>query len=472
MKNTNTEAPSLQKSPTGIHGLDEITFGGLPKGRPTLICGGPGCGKTLFAMEFLTRGALEFNEPGVFMSFEENVKDLISNFSSLHFKLDKLVKEEKIVIDYVYIERSEIEETGEYDLEGLFIRLGSAIDSIGAKRVVLDTVEALFAGFSNESILRAELRRLFQWLKNKGVTAIITGERGDHNLTKHGLEEYVADCVIQLDHRVMEQAATRRLKIIKYRGSKHGTNEYPFLIDHDGISVLPITSLGLDYDVSTERISSGIDGVDKMMDGKGFYRGSAILLSGGAGTGKTTVAMKLIDAACKRGEKCLLLAFEESPQQIVRDMKSVGMDIQKWLDKNILYIASSRPSVYGLEMHLVKMHNLIKEFNPSIVVIDPISNMISTGTMHDVKSMLVRLLDSLRISGTTVMMTDLYISGTRTVQTEIEVSSLADTWINLRNEEIENVHTRKIVFLKSRGMGHSSKIHEFEISAGGVEIKE
>src|SRR3989339_827797 len=342
----------LEKCPTGIKGLDEITKGGLPRGRPTLICGSAGCGKTLFSMEFLMRGAMNYGEPGVFMSFEETPEDLAKNFSSLGFDLSDMISRGLIATDHVKIERSELEETGEYDLEGLFIRLGSAIDAIGAKRVVLDTIEALFSGLSNTAILRAELRRLFHWLKDRGVTAIITGESGDKRLTRYGLEEYVADCVVFLDFRTTEQISTRRLRIIKYRGSSHGADEYPFLIEKTGISILPVTSLGLNHTISNERISSGIPRLDNMLTGKGFYRGSTILISGTAGTGKTSFAAKFVEAACKRRERCLYLAFEESADQIIRNMKSVGIDLAPWVKKGSLKFHASRPSLYGLEMHL------------------------------------------------------------------------------------------------------------------------
>ncbi|HEY9833381.1 MAG TPA: circadian clock protein KaiC, partial [Stenomitos sp.] len=274
----------LFKCPTGIQGLDEITAGGLPLGRPTLVCGTAGCGKTLMGMEFLIRGALEYDEPGVFMAFEETAEELTQNVASLGWDLEQLTAEEKIAIDYVHVDPNEIEETGEYNLEALFIRLGYAIDSIQAKRVVLDTIEVLFAGLANASIVRAELRRLFRWLKTKGVTAIITGEKGENSLTRHGLEEYVSDCVIRLEQRIQDEVSTRRLQIVKYRGSAHSSNEYPFLIDQNGISVLPITSVGLDHDISMERISTGIERLDTMLGGKGYFRGSSILITGTAGT--------------------------------------------------------------------------------------------------------------------------------------------------------------------------------------------
>jgi circadian clock protein KaiC len=460
----------LLKCPTGIQGVDEITFGGLPHGRTTLVCGNAGCGKTLFAMEFLTRGANEFNEPGVYMSFEENAEELTKNFSSLGFELNELIKHKKLIIDYVFIERSEIEEAGEYDLEGLFVRLENAIDSIGAKRIVLDTIEALFSGLKNENVLRAELRRLFRWLKAKGVTAIITGERGDKSLTRYGLEEYVADCVILLDHRVTEQISTRRFKIIKYRGSIHGSNEYPFLIDKKGISVLPVTSLGLDYPVSSDRISSGIKGLDEMLNKKGYYRGSAILVSGGAGTGKTSFAAHFADSACSRGEKCLFFAFEESENQIIRDMNNIGINLEKWVDKGLLHIAASRPALFGLERHLVNAHNMINEFKPNVVVFDPISNLMNSGTLIEAQAMLTRLIDFLKAAQITLLIIDLWGVRSGIEQTDIDISSLCDSWIRPQNMERGNERTRIISILKSRGMNHSNQIREFLITDKGVQI--
>lgn len=387
---------TLPKAASGISGLDEITNGGLPKGRPTLVCGDAGCGKTLMSMEFIVRGATLYNEPGVFMAFEETGEELAMNVASLGFDLDQLQKEKKIKLDHVRIDRSQIEETGEYNLDGIFIRLNYAIDTIGAKRVVLDTIENLFSGLENEAILRSELRRLFGWLKEKGVTSIITGERGNGMLTRHGLEEYVSDCVIFLDHRVIDQVSTRRLKIVKYRGSVHGTNEYPFLIDEDGISVLPITSLGLNKQASSERITSGIPALDKMMGGKGFYKGSSILVSGTAGTGKTSIAAYFASQACSAGKRCIYFAFEESPRQIIRNMRSISLNLEKHVDKGLLRFHASRPTLFGLEMHLVSIYKAIREFKPEVIILDPITNLATVAPMAEVKSMLIRLIDFLQ----------------------------------------------------------------------------
>ena len=459
----------ISKCLTGIQGLDEITYGGLPHGRPTLICGNAGCGKTLFSMEFIVNGATLYNEPGLYVSFEEKSDELITNFNSLGFDLKKLESAKKIALEFIYIERSEIEETGEYDLDGLFILIGNAIDSIGAKRVVLDTLEALFSGFSNEAILRAELRRLFRFLKDKGVTAIITGERGEKNMTKYGLEEYVADCVIMLDHRVTDQVATRRLKIIKYRGSKHGTNEYPFLIDEKGISVLPVTSIGLDYHVSSKRLSSGIPGFDMMLDGKGYYVSSSILVSGSAGTGKTSIACHFVDSSCSKGLKCLYFAFEESQHQIMRNLKNINIDLQKWIDKGLLKFSANRPTHTGIEMTLLNMQKLITEFQPDVVIVDCVTNLINTGFILDVKAMMIRLLDYMKMKQITSLMTDLSVSPTIN-DTEIGISSMTDTWIRLINVEKNNKLIRTVNIIKSRGMKHSNSITEFVITDNGIKL--
>jgi circadian clock protein KaiC len=463
-------ATQLQKSPTGISGLDEITKGGLPRGRPTLICGAAGCGKTLFAMEFLVKGATRYDEPGVFMSFEETAEELTKNVASLGFDLDHLAASKRLLIDHVHVERSEIEETGEYDLEGLFIRLGHAIDSIGAKRVVLDTVESLFAGLPNPLILRAELRRLFRWLKDKGMTAIITGEKGENTLTRHGLEEYVSDCVIFLDHRVSDQLSTRRMRIVKYRGSTHGTNEYPFLIEEKGISVLPITSLGLNHPVSTQRISTGIPRLDSMLGGKGYFRGSSILLSGTAGTGKTSIAATFVDAACRRGEKCIFFAFEESSAQIIRNMRSIGIDLGPWVTKGLLRFHSERQSVYGLETHLLTMHKAVSEFKPAVVIVDPITNLISAGNALDVKSTLTRLIDFLKMNQITALFNTLTPAGGPLEQSEVGISSLADAWLLLRDIEAGGERNRGLYILKSRGMAHSNQIREFLLTDQGIDL--
>ncbi|HEY2582478.1 MAG TPA: circadian clock protein KaiC [Mucilaginibacter sp.] len=461
----------LPKTLTGITGLDEITEGGIPKGRPTLICGEAGCGKTLLSIEFIVRGATEFNEPGVFMAFEEKSADLTINVASLGFDLQKLQAENKVKLDYVHIDRSEIEETGEYDLDGLFIRLGYAIDSIGAKRVVLDTVESLFSGLTNQGILRAELRRLFTWLKEKGVTTIITGERGEGpSFTRQGLEEYVSDCVILLDHRVINQISTRRLRILKYRGSIHGTNEYPFLIDEDGISVLPVTSLKLEKEVSIERVSSGISALDKMLGNHGFFKGGSILVSGTAGTGKTSIAACFANETCNQKKRCLYFAFEESPKQIIRNMKSINMDLQAHVDNGLLQFHASRPTLYGLEQHLVAMYKIIVKFKPEAVVLDPITNLITVGSVSEVKAMLVRLIDFLMDEQITVMFTALTLNTVVSEQADEGVSSLVDTWLLVRDIESNGERNRGMYIMKSRGMKHSNQVREFIINDKGIDL--
>jgi len=461
---------SLPKAPTGIQGLDEITGGGFPRGRPTLICGSAGAGKTLLAMEFLVRGATEYNEPGVFMAFEETAPELTQNVRSLGFDLDELSTQKKLVIDFVRIERSEIDETGDYDLEGLFIRLGSAIDAIGAKRVVLDTIENLFAGLQNQGILRAELRRLFRWLKDKGVSAVITAERGDGVLTRHGLEEYVSDCVILLDHRVTDQVSTRRLRVVKYRGTAHGTNEYPFLIDEDGFSVLPITSLGLQHQVSGERISSGVARLDTMLGGEGFYRGTTVLVSGTAGTGKTSLAASFVDAACRRGERSLYFSFEESQDQLIRNMRSIGLNLEQWTKKKLLQFHSSRATFYGLEMHLAMIHKIVQDFQPRVVVIDPIGSLIQAGNQRDAHIMIVRLIDFLKQKQITAFLTNLTSGGAALERTDVEISSIVDSWLFTRDIELDGERNRALYVLKSRGTAHSNQLREFLLTPHGVDL--
>jgi circadian clock protein KaiC len=467
---TATSYNSLKKTPTGITGFDEITGGGVPKGRPALICGAAGCGKTLFSVEFLVRGARQFDEPGVFLAFEETREELAKNVASLGFDLDQLIRQKKLVVDYVHIERSEIQENGEFDLEGLFIRLNHAIDSIGAKRVVLDTLEALFAGFPNEQILRAEIRRLFRWLKDKGVTAVVTAERGQGSFTRHGLEEYVADCVVSLDNRVIDQISTRRLRVVKYRGSLHGANEYPFLIGEHGISVLPITSLGLNHEAGKERISSGIPRLDTMLGGRGFYRGSSILVSGTAGTGKTTLAAKIVEATCARGERAVYFAFEESPSQILRNMLSVGIDLAPHVKKGLLEFHAVRPTYYGLEMHLTAIHETVKKFQPRVVVIDPLTNLIEIGNPREVKAMITRLIDFLKMHQITAVFNSLTGGGANFDQTDVGVSSLMDAWMVVRILESGGERNRALYLLKARGLGHSNQVRELIISNKGVNL--
>jgi len=460
----------LQKSPTGIQGFDEITFGGVPRGRATLICGGAGCGKTLFAMEFIVKGATLYNEPGVFVSFEEISEELIQNVLSLGFDLKSLIKKNLVSVDYIHIEKSEIEETGEFNLDGLFIRLEYIINSINAKRIVLDTVESLFAGISNHAVLRAELRRLFRWLKGKGVTAIITGERGEKTLTREGLEEYVSDCVIFLDNRVMEQYSTRRMRIIKYRGSYHGMNEYPFLINENGISVLPLSSLKLQHEVSHERVTTGVKGLDEMFGGKGYYRGSTVLVSGTAGVGKTSVAAHFVESNCKRGEKCIYIALEESKDQIIRNMNSIGINLLQWEDKGLLKFHVVRPTYYSLEMHLAFIHKLVTETNPKTAVIDPISNLTTISSPNEVNSLLTRLIDFLKMKKITALFTNLIPGGSPLDRTEIAVSSLVDTWISLTDIENGGERNRLLYIIKSRGIAHSNQVREFLLTPGGIKL--
>ena len=463
-----THPSRLAKTPTGIAGFDAITFGGLPRGRPSLICGRAGCGKTLFAITFLVEGATVFNEPGVFMSFEETSEDLAQNVASLGCDLPALTAAGKLVMDHVRIERGEIEETGEYDLEGLFVRLGYAIRTIGAKRVVLDTLEALFSGLQNAAVLRSELRRLFGWLKELGVTAIITAERGESGLTRHGMEEYVSDCVVLLENHVHDNITTRRLRVVKYRGSAHGTNEYPFLIDEQGISVLPVTSAGLEHDTSDERVSTGIAGLDAMLGAGGFYRGSSILISGAAGTGKTSLASHFVEAACRRGERCLYFAYEESPQQIVRNMRSVGVDLAPWVESGLLRFEAARPSLYGLEMHLARMQRDIDAVQPSAVILDPISSL--RGDPADVHATLLRMIDLLKSRGITAIMTNLASSVHAVDKTDQGMSSLMDTWLSVVNLESNGERNRGLYVLKSRGMSHSNQVREFQMTSAGVKL--
>ena len=465
-----SQRTKLPKSPSSIQGLDEITGGGLPKGRPTLVCGGAGCGKTLFAMEFLVRGATQYNEPGVFVSFEETEKELTANVASLGFDLATLVERKKLWLEHIHIERSEVEQSGEYDLEGLFIRIHQAIENIGARRLVLDTIETLFSALPNPRAVRSELRLLLCWLKRKGVTAIITAERGDGTLTRQGLEEYVSDCVILLDHRVNDQSSIRRLRIVKYRGSTHGTNEYPFLIDEDGFSVLPVTSLGLNYNSSPKRISTGIPRLDTMLSGKGYYRGSTVLVSGTAGTGKTSIAAQFVDAACRRKERVLYFTFEESPSQLVRNMRSIGINLEPWLKKGMLQFLATRPTLYGLENHLTTCIKLINKFKPTVVVLDPINSFMAGENQSEVKSMLLRLVDFLKMNRITAFCTSLTSGDDNLESTDVYISSLMDTWLLLRDIEIGGERNRGLYVLKSRGMAHSNQIREFRLTSHGIEL--
>jgi circadian clock protein KaiC len=470
MAKNRLERSEVQKAQTGIPGLDDITNGGLPFGRPTLIAGGPGSGKTLLGVSFLVNGAEQFDEPGVLLTFEENAEELAQDVRSLGYDLHKLVEQKKLLIDYIHVDRSEIEETGEYDLEGLFVRLDHAVKQIGAKRVMLDTIETLFGGLKDNGILRAELRRLFRWLRDHQLTAVVTAERGEQMFTRQGLEEYITDAVISLDHRVDGQISTRRIRVVKYRGSTHGTNEYPFLIDRDGITVLPVTSLLLEHEAPDERISTGLPAMDEMLGGKGYYRCSTVLLSGTAGTGKTTLAAQFVEAACARGEKCLYFLFEESPSQLIRNMRSAGIDLQKWVAKGLLRFHADRPNRHGLETHLLEMHHAVEMFDPDVTVLDPITNLMAVGSQSDVRAMLTRVIDFFKTRGTTAMFTSLTSSTQSLETTESMISSLMDTWILVAVTEEERKRNRWLYILKSRGMPHSNDVRGFLITSKGIDI--
>jgi circadian clock protein KaiC len=464
------ELTPLQKAPSGIQGLDEITGGGLPRGRTTIVCGGPGCGKTMLGIEFLVRGALQFDEPGVLMAFEETPEDIASNVASLGFDIEDLAAKKKLFLDYISVEPSEMQETGDYDLEGLFLRLQNAVETVGAKRVMFDTLEALFTGFSNPGILRSEFRRLFRWLKDRGLTAVVTAERGEGTLTRHGLEEYVSDCVVLLDHRIQDQSSVRRMRIVKYRGTKHGADEYPFLIDERGMSVLPVTALQLQHDVSNDRVSSGVPDLDELLEGKGYYRGSTVLLSGTAGSGKTTLAASFADAACRRGERCLYIDFEESPKQVARNMQSVGLDLAQWSEKGLLFHEAWRPTQFGMEMHLLRIHKLIEQIKPKAVILDPITNLISSSTEKEVYSVLLRLIDMMKGAGITAVFVSLTGGGESLERTNVGISSLTDTWILLRDLELNGERNRVLYVLKSRGMAHSNQLREFRMGSDGIQL--
>jgi circadian clock protein KaiC len=464
----------LLKTLTGNQGLDEITEGGLPKGRPTLVVGGPGCGKTLLAIEFIVKGITDFDENGVFVSFEESRIELVENVASLGFDLDVLMDKKQLFIDEIRMGPPPDIEAGQSDLGGLFARLQYGIDTVGAKRIVIDDISSLFSYISNQAILRSELHRLFDWLKEKGLTAIITAESGGgtNGLTRNGIEEYVSDCVILLDQRIQEQVKTRRLNILKYRGSRHGTNEYPFLITENGISVLPITSMLMNYNVSTERVSTGIQKLDDMFGGKGYLKGNSILISGTAGTGKSSFGAHFAHSVCASGNRCLYFAFEESADQIVRNMRSIGVDLKPHVDENRLQFHAVRPTIYGLEMHLLNIHRMIENFKPDAVIIDPLSNLTSIGSLMDIKLLFLRILDFLKRKQITTLCTDLTSGGSYPEATDVGVSSIMDTWILLRNEEKNGNRERSIYILKSRGMAHSNQIHLFDITDNKIVLQD
>ena len=460
--------PPLPKAPTGVRGLDEITGGGLPMGRSTLVTGGAGCGKTLLGVQFLVAGAREYGEPGVLVTFEESAEKITANFASLGFDLDGLLKDELLVIYAFQAEPTEVIGTGEFDFEPLFLLLDEAINRVGARRVMLDSIESLFGMFKASAIVRAELGRLFRWLEDRAVTAIVTGEPGDNDsLTRYGIEEYVSDCVIALDHRSQNEVSTRRLRVVKYRGSAHETNEYPFLISARGFTVLPITTVTLDYGAPEERISTGVARLDHMLSG-GLFRGSTVLVSGSAGTGKTTLGAHLIDAACARGERALLIMHEESADEVIRNMRSVGVDLRRWAEAGLLRIWAVRPTEFGLENHLAIVSGLLAEHEPAVAVVDGTASLLGGAARSDVTSMLARTFHLFKARGITAMAT--ILTDGDVVDTTVGVSSRADTWLLLRNVESNGERNRLLFVLKSRGSAHSNQVREFLLTDHGIEV--
>jgi circadian clock protein KaiC len=463
----------LLKCPTGIKGFDEITEGGLPKNGTTLVSGNAGSGKTLFGIDFLIKGATDYNEPGILMSFEETEDELYKDVASLNMDLSGLVSRKKIVLENVVLERKDIQEN-DFNLEGIFVRLEYAIDSIGAKRVVLDSLESLFAGITDIGILRLEIKRLFRWLKEKKVTAIVTGETGQNgSYTRHGLEEYISDCIILLDNRIRDEMATRRVRVIKYRGSSHGTSEYPFVIDNEGLSVIPITSAGLAQPGTDKKVSTGIPSLDKLFKSKGYTRGSTILASGTAGSGKTSFAGAFALESCKRGERCLYFSYEESSGQLIQNLLSIGIDLAPWVEKGLLKIVSLRPSFLGLELHLLNVYKLVDSFKPKAVVVDPLTSLVGEGEYREVSSMITRMIDLFKSRSITTFFTSL-VSATFQSNTsgEIGVSSLIDTWIVVRVVEDNEgrKRTREVFIVKSRGSNHDSDVHKFILSDNGIIV--
>ncbi|WP_165251249.1 circadian clock protein KaiC [Paludisphaera soli] len=461
---------SLPKTPTGIRGFDDITGGGLPRGRPTLVCGGAGSGKTLFGLEFLVQGAVQFDEPGVYIAFEETAEELTANVRSLGFDLDELVAQKRLALDYVQIDRGDVAESGSYSLYGLFLRAAHAISSVGAKRIFIDTIENLLGGLLDQDVVRSELRLLFRWLKDQGITAVITAERGEGSLTRRGLEEYVSDCVVLLDHRVIDEVATRRIRVVKYRGTTHGTNEYPFLISPRGIDVLPVSAMSLEHAAPIDRIPSGVDRLDTMLGGGGYYRGSSVMVSGTAGTGKSSLAAAFVDSVCRRGQRALYFAFEESPRQIIRNMRSIGIDLAPWVDQGLLRLHATRPTLFGLENHLAYIHEQVRDFEPQAMVVDPITNLNAVGGHADVKRMLMRLVDTLKDREITGLFTSLSNGGDTMELRDAGMASLIDTWMLIRAIELNGERNRALNILKSRGMAHSNQVRELVLSSEGLKL--
>lgn len=459
----------VDKAPTGVRGFDVITGGGVPRGRATLVTGASGTGKTLFGVEFLVRGAVEHGEPGVLISFEETADDIAANVAGLGFDIPALRAQGLLAVDAFVSDGTQEVTAGPFDLDGLFLRLDAAVASVGARRLVIDTIESLFGRLHDEVALRGELVRLFHWIKARGLTAVITGEQGQGGrLTRFGIEEYVSDCVIVLDTRLHDDVSTRRLRVAKYRGSTHGTNQYPFVITERGFAVLPLTAMGLTYDAPDDRISSGVPALDEMLGG-GILRASTVLVSGSAGTGKTTIAAQAVEAACERGERALFVTFEESPAQLMRNMRSVGIDLQRWIDAGRLRIEAERSTAMGLEEHLVALDRYIEEAQPTVVALDALGSLGRVGTGTAVTATVARQVDAMKSRGITSVLTVLAGEGEGEAAS-LAVSSLTDTWLLLRNVERDGERNRLLFVIKSRGTAHSNKVREFLLTESGAQL--
>ncbi|WP_240236172.1 circadian clock protein KaiC [Nocardioides sp. CFH 31398] len=458
----------LEKAATGIEGFDDITFGGLPRARATIVTGAAGSGKSMFGVEFLAQGARAYGEPGVLLSFEETADELVANAASIGVDLRAMADEGTLVVDSAAGDLDDLVQSGAFDLEGLLLRLAAAIDAVGARRVVLDTVETLFSTLPDETTVRREFARLLRWLKERDLTVVVTAERGQQGrLTRHGIEEYVSDCVVVLDHRVEDEVATRRMRVAKYRGSPHGTNEFPFLISGRGLVVMPLHHDEL-TEVSEERVSLGIPELDTMVGG-GVFRGSTIMISGSAGTGKTSIAACAADAACRRGEKALFLSFEEPSGQVVRNMRSIGLDLQHWIDKGLLVVQHMRPAITGLEAHLASLHMILDEHPAEVVVLDAVASLSRGVASYASASAVARDIAMLRLRGATTVLTAL--AGTHDdPHTDVSASSLVDAWLLVRNVENDGERNRLLMTIKNRGSFHSNQVREFLLTDDGPRL--
>ena len=456
---------------TGVKGLDDVLGGGIPQGHAMLLVGKPGTGKSILSMEYLLHGIELHKENGVYISFEESEKQIISNAASFGWKFEEMVKKNKLAISYIDMQPEQMRTVGDYDLSALILRVKGAIKKVNARRVVIDGINNLLSTFDDERIIRSDLLRLIREIKEVNATIFITGERGHDSWSKMGFEEYLADGLMHLDNRTDGNYQTREIQVVKCRGINHYTGKSPFIINSEGMSIRPLITADFDYKVLKSRVSTGIADIDNMLGGKGLYRGSTVYITGPSGAGKTSISSSFANGACSRGERALFLAFEESSDQIIRNMKSIGLSLDKWVNEKLLYFYTARATTNSLEGHLDNIMTMVREVEPTCVVLDPISAFRPIANENETKLMLIRLNDYLRARKITTVFTALSSDGEYSEHADVQLSSIADTWIVVRIMDYKGERNNVMQLMKSRGMSHSRQMKEMYFTGNGLKLQ-